>query len=204
MFRRECKRFFTVCLIMVLGLITSFPGISSNAYALFDDGRWLGTEIRYLPHEDFGAATISQMNEALYTWNAAMGEGYLGRYPDQTHPDDYIYELPDGENKVYRVSWGQIGVVARNYTHADNYNKNMIYESDININMSYTWANSAQPGKYDFWSAFLHEAGHTVGIADNQGVPDSVMYYKLNPNTSKRSLHADDRAALQAIYGGVS
>ena len=204
MFRRECKRFFTVCLIMLLGLITSFPGISSNAYALFDDGRWLGTEIRYLPHEDFGAATISQMNEALYTWNAAMGEGYLGRYPDQTHPDDEPLYQPDFENKVYRVSYGNTGTCGTNLTYSHNYNKNMIYESDILINMSCTWANSAQPGKYDFWSAFLHEAGHTVGIADNKGVPDAVMYYKLDANTSKRTLHADDRAALQAIYGGIS
>ena len=199
MVRCELKRFFTIILITVLCVFTCFPTMFSQAYVLHEDGIWLGTEIRYLPHEDFGDLSVSHMNEALYVWNSAMDAGYLGRYADDTHSDK-DYPLYDNENKVYRVPLGRNGTVAENTVFSLKSN-HMVVESDININMSYSLANSAQPDKYDVWSVFLHEAGHTVGIADNMDVPASVMYAVSSKNAEKRSLHSDDLAAIQAIYG---
>ena len=61
----------------------------------------------------------------------------------------------------------------------------LLTPADIAINMSFQWANSAQPGKYDVWTVFMHEAGHAVGIKDNPRWPDAVMYAIAYPNARK-------------------
>lgn len=190
-----------VFLVGLLCVVTSFPAIPANAYVLSEYNVWLGDTIRYIPHEDFGSLSVSHMNEALYEWNEAMDAGYLGRYPSYTH-DDSDYPNRDNQCKVYRLNRGQNGVLGANYVWHNTSTK-MVLESDIYTNMSYTWANSAQPGKYDYWTFFMHEAGHSVGIGDNRDVPDAVMYYKIDPNTEKRTLRVDDRNAIKAIYGYV-
>ena len=77
----------------------------------------------------------------------------------------------------------------------------LLNSADIAINMSFQWANSAQPGKYDFWTVFMHEAGHVVGILDNRTWFGAVMYYRTYANQEKRSLHGFDLAMIEAIYG---
>ena len=162
-----------------------------------------GGDIRFIPHQDFGALTISHMNEALYVWNQAMDAGYLGREPVIRHSDPET-DYPgngryDGKSKVYRVHAGTNGTYVAQMTPGEG--AGLLTSADIAINMSFQWANSAQPGKYDFWTVFMHEAGHVVGIADNDILPNSVMYGVARLNHTRRSLTDFEYTMLGAIYG---
>ena len=47
----------------------------------------------------------------------------------------------------------------------------------------------------------MHEAGHVVGIADNDILPNSVMYGVARVNHTRRSLTDFEYTMLGAIYG---
>ena len=199
--KKEVPRFLMLMLVTVI-LVCS---CSLQAFAVdYNTDLYMmpyklveGFNIRFIPHEDFGQTSVDHMNHALYVWNQAMGEGFLSRDPEHTHPDTN-YPSYDGESKVYRRNYGTSTFVAQ-LTPEDG--GGILYAADIVFNMSFEWANSAQPGKYDVWTVFMHEAGHAVGIKDNPRWPDAVMYAIAYPNQEKRSLHDFDLAMIDAIYG---
>ena len=100
---------------------------------------------------------------------------------------------------MYRVRAGTNGTYVAQMTPGEG--AGLLTSADIAINMSFQWANSAQPGKYDFWTVFMHEAGHVVGIADNDILPNSVMYGVARLNHTRRSLTDFEYTMLDAIYG---
>jgi hypothetical protein len=82
-----------------------------------------------------------------------------------------------------------------------------IVEFDIEFeDTGYTWnTDSTCPaGEMDVWNIAIHELGHgAVGLKDLYGSPDSdkTMYgYAANGETKKRSLDAQDTAAIKWIY----
>lgn len=78
-----------------------------------------------------------------------------------------------------------------------------LQQSDVNINVYYSFANSAQPKCYDLYSVFLHETGHAMGLKDLYSDSDkpAVMYGYSYVNTTKRNLTTDDKNGITAIYG---
>lgn len=103
--KKEVKRFLMLMLVTVI-LVCS---CSLQAFAVdYNTDLYMmpyklveGFNIRFIPHEDFGQTSVDHMNHALYVWNQAMGEGFLSRDPEHTHPDTN-YPSYDGESKVYR------------------------------------------------------------------------------------------------------
>lgn len=74
---------------------------------------------------------------------------------------------------------------------------------DLHVNGSLTWAdlpNDPNPGDntFDLFTVLLHEVGHSLGL-DHSGVTGSIMEPVYAG--SRRSLHADDIAGIQFIYG---
>lgn len=172
------------------------------AYSL--TGQHIGSTISYTPYNGFGTTTISHFNEALWQWNSNSGRALMNRKATERHYSTN-YPTNDGNSYIYAVNTGSDTYVAQN-TWRYNTATNVITESDINLNMYHSWANSAQLGKYDVWSVFLHEAGHTAGLADlySSSYSTSVMYGYSNTNTLKRYLAQDDINGLTAIYGSSS
>lgn len=202
MLKKELKRFLVLLLVSVV-YIAPFS-MKVHAFTESDvckSGAILTTfEIRYIPHGDFGNLTISHMNEALYQWNKLLPIALLGREPTKRHYDsDYRNPIRDQKSKVYRVPWpDDKDVIAENYIDAP---QGVIKESDININMACSWANSAQIGKYDFWTVFLHEAGHTVGLGDRTSAKyPSIMYHAIAMNTEIRTPRDVDIYSVEQIY----
>ena len=79
----------------------------------------------------------------------------------------------DGINCVYRINTGAndyLGINTRQVSGG------YVTESDINLNMYFVWANSAQPNAIDTGSVFYHEQGHTFGLGEST-VTAAIMYY---------------------------
>lgn len=195
--KKEVKRLFIFMLAISVFL---FP-ISLEAHAFTrDDLCWNGyvltQKINYIPHRDFGSLSIAHMNDALYVWNEAMNNWLLSRSPTERHTSK-SFPLEDNKSKVYRVTNSNTDIVAENHIYSLG---GSVTESDININMACDWANSAQSGKYDVWSVFLHEAGHTVGLGDRDDTTQSVMYWLAFQNTERRALYSIDQYNIDERY----
>lgn len=137
--------------------------IPASGYELL--GTHISSSLLFVPHGEFGDTTIAHFNEALWQWNEAAGQSLMTRHPVVRHLYT-SYPCNDGNNYIYRTNAGA-GYVAQTTYYPDG---DVITSADININMYYSWANSAQPGCYDVWTVFMHEAGHVVQGLDMKAV----------------------------------
>jgi hypothetical protein len=143
-----------------------------------------------------GAAVQS----AADTWNSA-GSALTFRYAG-THPNTVA-----SQNGVNEIMWGSTaGSLASTYIWPVSGD---IVECDIVLNDTWNWSTASQPpsGRYDVQSVVLHELGHWLflrdlygDIGDNVYDTAKVMYGRSASATTKRNLHADDRAGLLWIY----
>lgn len=201
------------CIFLSFAVLFCTP--HASAYRLFTEDRPYTTisldtnsTLKYLVHEDFGATTFSHMNEALYQWNKTSGYPLMQRNPTVRHSlsDFGDNANHDTLNLVYRKrdSDDYIGL---NLIRTTDRSSCIIVESDINFNIRYSFANSAMANRYDAFSIFLHETGHTVGLSDiynpRSYETDSVMIgdwsNRMN-STSWRSLRQDDINGVKVLY----
>ena len=173
----------------------------------FITGDWLAGTSRFtfIPHKDFRTTTISHMNEALWEWNHNLPSGIEGVYRDSVVRHSATdYPTKDGINRIYRKNIYSTDYVGQATWYTVN---GITTEADINLNMYYNWANSAQPNAFDLWTVFLHEAGHVYGLSDidpdnaaNDVYKNRVMYGKVAKNTTKRYITSAEVNILQFIY----
>ncbi|MGH7806321.1 MAG: matrixin family metalloprotease, partial [Candidatus Binatia bacterium] len=148
-----------------------------------------------VPH---GAAGEQAIHAAFASWsNASTGVEY--RYQGATN----ARMANDGENTVLFVydNWQfDSGFAALTFRYYDNRTGKLI-DTDIAFNAErYAW--SVGGTDFDIQNSATHEVGHFSGLG-HSSVGDATMYSKtLAGETTKRSLHSDDVAGLQAIYGG--
>lgn len=189
------KRVVCVCLILSLLILSSIP---SEAYSLVGAKvrimQGLSSSMVFIPHEDFGDTTILHFNHACYPWNEASGYGIVSRSVTQRHSKT-AFPRQDAMNGIYRVAVSD-DYVAYTYRYVSH---SIITEADINLNMNWGWANSAQPNCFDVWSVFMHEVGHAIGIGHSTKT-DAVMYKYVYKNYTRRDLTSDDRNAVYANY----
>jgi hypothetical protein len=150
-----------------------------------------------IPHTNFSATSVAQMSNSVLQWNNEAGSTLVAIHTI-TH-NTTGYWTNDSNNYIYREDAG-VGYLAETSTWRNS--SNQVTEFDININIYYPWANSAQPNYYDLYSVFLHEIGHPFGLGDLYNSSDSaaVMYYGIGTNQAKRSLTQDDKLGIADIY----
>lgn len=185
---------FILLIAIIISLLTT-PLIAS-AYTLQPYKLDKSKTLNFVPHSGFGSTSVSHFNEALWEWNSESGYTLMTRSASTTH-NKTDYPNNDGNNYIYRVNAGS-GYVAQCTTYY-NSSTGIASSSDININMYYAWANSAQPGAYDVWSVFLHESGHTAGLG-HSSISSAVMYKSISTNTTKRYLTTDDKLGINSLY----
>lgn len=190
------KKAFCLSLTLLL-LITLLPVPASAAHYYYEtNGNKIVDPITFTANNQFTASSRSHMSQAVAKWNSAAGTTLMSM-SSSTHSSTSGYPSRDGKPYVYRINVGS-GYVAqcRSYRNLFGY----LYEADININVYYKYANSAQPGCYDLYSVFLHETGHAAGLADLESPSYPVMYGYSSTNTTKRNLTTDDIAGILSIY----
>jgi hypothetical protein len=75
------------------------------------------------------------------------------------------------------------------------------YAGDIHFNDNFIYTNgSSNITLIDFISIAVHEIGHSLGIAHNPQLPNSVMYPSYSTGSVKRNLSQDDINAINAQY----
>jgi hypothetical protein len=100
-----------------------------------------------------------------------------------------------------RIAERPLTPIAGNLDLADTASSDQIngtWAGDLLFNSNYTLIPSASMGQYDLYSVVLHEAGHSFGLPDNPGDPNSVLYPLYAYHTG---LSPEDIAAIQAMYG---
>lgn len=180
---------------MCVILLASFATVSAQGYSF--TGKRINTSgsgLTFIPYSGFGSTTVTHFNHACYPWNEASGFSLVRRDATTRHSKT-AYPLRDGMNAIYAVTVSDTYVAQCTWYYSGNY----VIEADINLNMSYRWANSAQSGCYDVWSVFMHEVGHSVGLG-HSSEQSAVMYPEVRTNYTRRSLSNDDRLGILAIY----
>ena len=104
--------------------------------------------LRYQAYSGFSTLSKQHFNHAMYEWNAATGKNFL-----QVVGEHSLSNFPsrDGVSRIYKQAKGT-DYVARNSRMPGD--QKFFFESDVNINSTYNWANSAQPDCYDTNSVF--------------------------------------------------
>ena len=147
--------------ISLITLLCIIPTFLVPAFAYVELPFTIGSKITYYPYEGFGSVSRSHMRQAASVWNNAVGDTLIS-VSTTTQPNRTGYYNNDGKNYIYAEDVGRDYVAQNHYW----YSSYKLTQSDININMYYSWANSAAVDCYDVYSVFLHELGHSMGLGD--------------------------------------
>ena len=178
-----------------------FSSVSMPAKAYTQDGQkhWVKDTIYLRPYSGFTDLTLQHMKSSVSQWDQAAGQLVIG-ISNLSHSDVNIpfgNDCWDGVNRILKQADGYY-YTARTYVDPEFYT-GYVREADINLNANKKFANSGQNGCFDTYSAFLHEAGHVIGLGHaTSTVP--VMYANLGTGVEKRTLQTDDKNGANYIY----
>lgn len=197
----------SMCGFLVITLLL-FAAPNGRAYTRNSERNYVSGALQFIPHKDFGATSISHMNEALYQWNKIGNKKYtLSRSPTDRHSTTAFFAgcssgvfsfNKDGRNYIYREF--STTFTAPGYTRFRMNASGKVLEADICINVSRPFANGDLPNRYDTWTVFIHEAGHVLGLDHPANNAYAVMNV-YDPGTILRYPQTDDKNGINAIYG---
>jgi hypothetical protein len=195
------------------------PTDHTTHYVLLPGAR-SSSAVTYVVEDPGIAGAVSAVQSSFDAWNAASGIAFSFGGTASVNPNVEIAG-PNGTNTVSWAllvgSWTNALAVTISWIDDDNGNNTWdageeILESDLLFNSKYKWAvdpdgeGPAKPavnGKwYDIQNVGTHEAGHFVGLDDQNFWDDETMFYAAAAKeTKKRSLEPGDIAGAQALYG---
>ncbi len=168
-------------------------------------------EINQSGSADLSGEEFDAVERGFESWNAVCDIGY--RRDGFTSLDgDSIYPNgpagdpePDGNNVV---TWVESGwpegpsVIGITWAFFDPSNGE-IGEGDMLLNgEDYVWTVSDAGAQTDVESIVAHEAGHFLGLGHTDVEAATMFATVIDGETQKRSLHSDDIAGAQHLYGG--
>lgn len=155
--------------------------------------------------EPDGLGVAAFLQTKLQTWSST-GASFAFTYGGSSSASPGACEgtagTVDGSNTIAFVSTLPNQVLGQTCTiSARGGSKAALMEFDMQIAIGIPWvAGQSNPkGTYDLPSTVLHELGHAAGLG-HSSVRPAVMYAALANGEQKRSLTADDIAAINAAY----
>jgi hypothetical protein len=174
----------------------------------FDPGHAGATQaITALGVAGWGAADYANMiNAAMNVWAAASGFTNLGQVADGGVNAGAPEAAGGGLGDIRIAAWEII--TATTLAHAFQPGDESVFGAggsiagDLHMDVNRTWVDDAADvsgnGVFDIFTVMLHELGHSLGLG-HSAVFGSVM--EPIYAGSRRTLHADDLAGIQALYG---
>ena len=168
---------------------------------------WSGTTVPYRINPNFtdpaaGTPTqqIAAIQAAANEWQLFGGSSFSFVYQGTTTStatgadgvNTISYSNVDGNGSLAICFWWSSAGVISDFDIK-------FYDRDG----TYDWAWSTSPAwnEFDIQSVACHELGHALGLAHSANMT-ATMYPAIPPgSTAMRSLHVDDMAGVQAIYG---
>lgn len=166
----------------------------------FNGNTWPGATTSWSYNATGQPATLTAgkaiVAAAADTWNAAGAFRFTGG-DATTAVAGACHGATDGKNTI---AWGpQTGTVLA--VTCGWYANGVATEFDMEIDPEWAWTTGAA-ATIDFQSVVTHELGHALGLG-HSSVTTAVMAGTYEPGTIRRELTADDRAAVEALYGAV-
>jgi hypothetical protein len=183
------------------GIITAIiAGISLGAGSAF---AWSKSHYGFTPipayvqsYDSFNTETYKAIHNAHVQWNSA-GEGDLV-YQSSTKHSSTTYPNKNSKNQITKGKRGSNDYLMECYTWKNAFN--YAYEADIDINVSYPWANNGDPNAYDVQAVYTHEVGHLLGLGHSTDTL-ATMYPTVDEGELHwRDLHTDDIQGILIIY----
>ncbi len=151
-----------------------------------------------------GVSELTTINLTLDKWAAVSGFSNLGQVTDGGGPlgdgiTGFVGDIRIGA--IFIDGGSGSNVLAHAFgpgTTASFFATNN--GGDAHFDNSNTWADCAAScgGAVDFYTVALHEFGHSLGLGHSDVVGSVMEPIYAGP---RRTLHADDIAGIQAIYG---
>lgn len=154
-------------------------------------------------------SALSAVNSAFQSWNDASGVNY--RASGRTaRGSNCVYDPDPVTDEHNIVAWMESGWREGPSTIGITYfwslpGDGSLVESDMLLNGDdFQWSTSGSASRMDVESIVAHEAGHFLGMC-HTSVAGATMFPTIElGSTQERSLHADDIAGAQFLYGGPS
>jgi len=200
MLLRKFKK--TLVVILVFSSFV-FGASSAFAYEIWYGGGFRPHPTTVRPYSTFDSASKTAMQNAASQWNGAGANTLVTIGSDTSNTaypnDNDINEVTKGtrgtntylmETNATSTGWEWNGVW---YSH-------VIYEADIDVNISHPWGNGSSTSFYDVGQVFTHELGHLLGLDHSDVTGATMISGSAKGETYKRSIEDDDKYGILDIY----
>lgn len=172
----------------VLGVGTAYAAYTHEIYKPWGDSYQTST---YHVQDTFSDLSESQMADAIVHWNGQLTKSFL--YKSSVDTTETV-PSKNGEKTVTKNYYGIDGVTAEHHPYYDS-TGTYVVESDIRFNISYSYANSKQTGKYDVQSVMAHELGHALRVGHSTISSDTMHAVPTDSDYARTVTAADKEAA---------
>ena len=152
---------------------------------------------------DLGDASLAELDVALRTWPLVACTAWRTRFAETT-------SAPPGDDGIDAIYWHDDawpaalvpGALAQTILHTDA--TGALRDADIHVNgAEYRWSLDGAGATVDARGVLVHELGHALGLGHSTD-PRATMYATHADGIAWRSLEADDRDGVCALYPGTS
>ncbi|PWK07879.1 matrixin family metalloprotease [Tumebacillus permanentifrigoris] len=183
-----------------LGILTGLLGISigtSAAYAWTLNSRGYATLPAYVhAYSGFSPETKQAISTACAQWNNAGAGGLV--YQSSFEHSLTSYPMQNNSNDLTRGTRGDKYLM--NTATLVSSSTNKIVEADIDINVSYPFANDGSSGNYDIGGNVTHELGHLLGLEHTTDTEATMYGTSTMGETKKRTLEQDNKNGILYLY----